>query len=313
MKHRSFGVVEILFLLVILLLLVCLLVNIFHGTREPGRKAECKSSLNQIGRALHVYANSEDDAFPRVLHGTVGPGSEDTIVGTDVNAATQGQSPWRDLTPRISETDSGKDNPFDPIHTQTQWTVSSCLWLLNRLSLADPNIFICPSVNGMTKDELKDNAARSVTADHFSDFYCDWQSGAGPLINYSFQNPWANGGWNSNARSGFVIAADANNGPQPNYQAENWPLTENEQQRYVNSRNHEKGSHQNVLRVDGAALPDTAYAGVNGDNIYTALPADYTGKPGDTAGILSVHPRDQSDTVLIPVRDVNLTNWNRKP
>jgi hypothetical protein len=120
-----------------------------------------------------------------------------------------------------------------------------------------------------------------------------------------------------------VIGADANNSSQPDFKADSLPLRYKDMKQFVNSTNH-NGDGQNVLYSDGhARFEKSAYVGINGDNIYTALPADYTGKPGDTAGILSVRPRDpfdpkinkpdEWDTVLIPVRDADLNKWNRKP
>lgn len=93
--------------------------------------------------------------------------------------------------------------------------------------------------------------------------------------------------------------------------------------KYVNTTNHQ-GECQNVMFHDGAVrFEETAYVGVSGDNIYTAMPADYTGTPENTPGILSVRPRDpfdprvnkpeEWDTVLAPAKDSHLENWRRKP
>jgi len=128
-----------------------------------------------------------------------------------------------------------------------------------------------------------------------------------------------------NIEPNVVIGADANNNDHPNYQGEVYPLGIEDLTDYVNSTNHQgqfKG--QNVMYGDGhISFEKSSYVGIHGDNIYTVLPADYAGRPGDTPGVLSVRPRDQFDpkinkseewdTVLIPNVDADLEKWNRKP
>jgi prepilin-type processing-associated H-X9-DG protein len=119
--------------------------------------------------------------------------------------------------------------------------------------------------------------------------------------------------WNKDTDPRVAIGADGNNGKQPDHSQNGTIPDNNGLKTYVNSENH-TGDGQNVLYGDGhCSWSNTAYVGLEDDNIYTALSPDYRGKAGTSSGVLSARPRDSQDTVLIPNRDEDLANWNRKP
>jgi len=308
MGRDKVRLIEIVFGVCVCLVVLFVWLNMssIRGGNVPHR-AICVSNLGQICKAILVYAADNKNEFPTV------PLASGHIVGEDQTV--------NNIKPNAEE------NPFTDLAPDGNRSISQNLWLLCREDYAQPQLFICPSSKqaNLTED-LVDRHTSGAKC--FVDF--PWKKPDG-TISYSFIQPWSkftNGystakTWRADLDRRVVIGADANNGSQPDFKADSLPLRYKDMKQFVNSTNH-NGDGQNVLYGDGHARFDkTAYVGINGDNIYTALPADYTGKPGDTAGILSVRPRDQFDpkinkpdewdTVLIPVRDANLTNWNRKP
>ena len=209
-------------------------------------------------------------------------------------------------------------------------TVSMNLWLLVRGHFVEPVVFLCPSSNEAdNRVNLTDKDGIRTGPLCFTDFsFADNGS-----ISYSFIQPWtvwsgtdAKGNkrgsyqiWTANIAPEVVTGGDQNDGKDPTMMNP----TPKQIKKLVNSRNHD-GEGQVLLFGDGhASWHSTPYAGVDKDNVYTAMPGDYTGDPGSTGGILSVKPRNQFDpkinqprqwdTVLIPVNSANLKAWNRKP
>ena len=67
MKHsikRGFTLIEILIVLVILALLAALLLPVFSRARESARTASCASNLRQIGQAITLYVQDNNQRFP---------------------------------------------------------------------------------------------------------------------------------------------------------------------------------------------------------------------------------------------------------
>ena len=305
MSRRGLTLVEVIFLLLLLAFIIAVILPIFDHSPGISKRAQCASNLHQIGVALTTYGGDHNEQFPSV---PIRASLQDKarVIGTDINWKTKtngGQSPWRDLVP------SGQDNPYAR-DQNNQWsapattpTVSASLWLLCRYNMATPKLFICPSDRvRMAQDDPDTRPACS------SDFYTHPK--AGTLISYSFLPPWS-AGWCMSLTPGMIIAGDENNGSQPNYWTSRGKPEQKDVETYANSTNH-KGQGQNVLAVDGSTkLADSPYCGINDDNVYTALPKNYTGGASDTQGVLWTRPRDTSDTVLIPNREANLARWDR--
>ncbi len=64
MKRRGFTLVELLVVISIIALLVAVLFPVFATARGKARQAACLSNLRQIGLAMAVYAQDNDDFFP---------------------------------------------------------------------------------------------------------------------------------------------------------------------------------------------------------------------------------------------------------
>jgi prepilin-type processing-associated H-X9-DG protein len=305
MKKRAMTLVE-----VVLVIIVCFfIIAFFHHIKSQNEyipRAACASNLKQINNALFLYSQDYNGTFPLIDI------KEGKIIGED-----------RVVRNRVL---NEIENAFKDIPPAEGRSVSQNLWLLVRNEFAQMELFNCPlSKHAKEKWVVRDikDQTGGVGPQYFVDFpYKNREI----TISYSFVQPWSVFDKNNDAKKWFwsvdidsrvVIGADANNGKQPNYTAESLPLREKELKRYINSTNHNyknRGSGQNVLYGDGhVSFERSAYVGVNEDNIYTAQSKDYKGEAGQTAGVLSVRPKDQFDTVLIPNREADLQNWDRVP
>jgi hypothetical protein len=296
--------------IIICTLLFVVAARILGLDRESSRRAMCASNLRQIGLALNTYPQESGEQLPRVPIDAP-TGKEISIVGADINrgkSVNGGQSPWRNLRPNAIDDPYEKDRQGKYTAPAGTPTVSSSLWLLCRYNIATPKMFICPAVRIQrdAEDPLLETDNQVRNPKFFSDFYTDPRAGA--LISYSFILPHSNY-WRTDGKPGYIIAGDDNNGSDP-------VVSINQQDKIestANSRNH-NGRGQNTLGLDAAVkFVNTPYAGVDGDNIYTAVPDGYTGQLDQTPGILRVQPLDRRDSVLIPVQEERLAGWDRKP
>ncbi len=65
MKRHGFTLIELLVVLSILALLAAILFPVFSSVRARARQTACLSNLRQIGLGVFLYAQDEDDLFPR--------------------------------------------------------------------------------------------------------------------------------------------------------------------------------------------------------------------------------------------------------
>ena len=71
MRRRSgFTFLEILFIIGIGVLLMVIMLPVFSAAKKKGRKTQCLSNLRQIGMALQMYAEDNDEQMPPYLNRT---------------------------------------------------------------------------------------------------------------------------------------------------------------------------------------------------------------------------------------------------
>ena len=244
------------------------------------------------------YAQTSRDSFPKIPPPTITSGVLATNDG--------GSGVFRNLD------SANEDNPFDTSHYDPSADgapVSACLWLLCRTeySPVDPDLFVCPSVKRKAgvEDPLRETDGKKRGARYFSDFLT---TSAGPLITYSFHNPWI-GPWDTTSPDpGFIVGGDENNGSDvlathrvPPVGA--WAPDPDK----TNSDNHDRVG-QNIADSNGSVqFTKNVHSGLNRDHVYTSYREAAGTNPLDYAGICDVRPSgDYFDTVLVPVEDSSL-------
>jgi prepilin-type N-terminal cleavage/methylation domain-containing protein len=304
-SKKAFTLIELLVVVAIIALLIAILLPALGRARESARRAMCASNLKQIGTGLNVYAQDYNGAFCRLTY-TAGK----DLVATNANSPSQ--SDWRNLNT------NKEDDPSDT--TQTNWSTAitkpngtASLWLLCRLGQATPKVFVCPSVKAKysVEDPLTDNNA-AQSPKWFSDFYV---TSKGVILNaYSFHNFFLST-WSSNAKPGFIIGGDENNGSDPLYGSSAATFGPPSSSTAGNSTNH-NSEGQNLMAVDTSVqFAKNAFVGVGGDNVYTSCYANTSTTSTNaqklgTYGNKCVYTANTSDSVLLPIDSSFLTGWS---
>ncbi len=85
-SRTGFTLIELLVVMVIIAILAALLLPALARARETARARQCLSQMRQLGLAVRLYADENDDTFPRSLH----------------SAFANGQLPWeRSIAPQL--------------------------------------------------------------------------------------------------------------------------------------------------------------------------------------------------------------------
>ncbi len=66
--RAGFTLIELLVVIAIIAVLAALLLPALSRAKESARSAQCLSQLRQIGLAVRLYANDQEDEFPRSQH-----------------------------------------------------------------------------------------------------------------------------------------------------------------------------------------------------------------------------------------------------
>jgi len=287
-KTKGFTLVELLVVIGIIALLISILLPSLNKARETANRAKCASNLHQIGLAILLYQNENNQLSPR------------TILGTDPPSPTWGYN--------------GTPGTLDPFNgAEGVNNVTASFFLLARLEQLTPAVFVCPSSNA----EAWDFGGGSNSAQN----WLDWNgtSGVQKNLSYSYENPFAanaaiaNGWQQKNPDATYAIAADLNPGtsvPNSTKNVINVNTTDpSSLMKNGNSANHQQDG-QNVLYGDGhAEWMNNPFCGTQHDNIYTGRYGIASGgTPSSAVPFVSggackgssASPYDNLDSVLLP-------------
>ncbi|MBS1706122.1 MAG: prepilin-type N-terminal cleavage/methylation domain-containing protein [Armatimonadetes bacterium] len=103
MKRSAFTLIELLVAIAIIAILAAILFPVFAQAKVSAKKAACASNMRQIGLALVMYADDNDDTVPQSTHTTGGAIEGTWILG---------------LKPYVKNTDDIRICPADPFGRQ---------------------------------------------------------------------------------------------------------------------------------------------------------------------------------------------------
>lgn len=242
-------------------------------THDSAGRVKCASNLRQIGYALALYANANDQRLPRTVFDLSAPNP----VPTEYTA-------WDAPDPFAP----GGPGPND---------VTAALFLTWRTEDLTADVFICPNtmldrwdLGGKDKTQVSNFPSRAT-------------------LGYSYINPYPSQAamklgfkLDTSLSSDFALAADMNPGGSDVLSAKH--DAPREEVRKANSRNHGRDG-QNVLYADGhvdwsstpfCGSPRDALPDEPRDNIFAAYGNGPEGLPPAVRAAVS----DLSDSVLLP-------------
>lgn len=274
-RRQAFTLLELSVAVIILGILASIFIPYLLSVREANNRVRCADNLRQLKVALDAYGAANNNAYPMVRQS---PGNAGYVAYTGATTPTT--------------------NPFDANSAVQPNDVTASIWLLVRMKLASPSVFVCPSSDA-TPQPI------SIAVDQMGNFTSQAH------LSYSYASPFSalpdyhlNG---DRLRPEFAVMADMNPGigdgsdvAGPSFDASAIARSQG------NSRNHGHAG-QNVLYGDGLVRFKTShYCGWGDDNIYTALrakpiPSPETPDPRGN-GVFSpeIGPAWYSDSYLVP-------------
>jgi hypothetical protein len=261
-----------------------LFLTVVPRIRVLDHRMECGTNLSGIGKAMLLYANDNDDMFPR---------------------AGGRQSVWSARTPSWAA--GSRQDAYalgDPNAEDGRAGISSSLYLLVKYADVAPKVFVCPSDKGTTVFDPKAYGDDSNIVDL-------WDFGPNPPkhCSYAYQMVYTPSELRTSGDPAFALLADRNpwmnlpSGKAKNF-AEYRPdmkryLGTSEQARMGNALSH-KQDGQNVLFLDSHVdFEKRPYCGLEDDNIYTVSGNLAVGDPLGKPPKLGSTPANLKDSLLV--------------
>jgi prepilin-type N-terminal cleavage/methylation domain-containing protein len=127
-KQRAFTLIELLVVIAIIGLLAAMLLPVLSRTKERGRTAACLSSLHQLGIALQVYIDENNNHLP-VMYDQATNGVSTNLPSVDNVLRTQLGSP------KVLRCPSDDAELFEVTGSSYAWNV-----LLNGQDASHPTV-----------------------------------------------------------------------------------------------------------------------------------------------------------------------------
>ena len=248
-ESRRLGPVEVLVVVFVCVFALGAVAPALLRSRADNFRMQCAKNLSQIGKAMLIYANDYDDAFPRT-------GGKNCMWDRDI---PNWMAPSRFTAYGMAADGEGG-----------RASISSCFYLLVKYAELMPKTFVCPGDSGTTVFNLRDVDAGGRGLIDLWDFGPE----AYRHCSYSYHMPSGLYALKMSSEPGMAVAADRNPWmDSPGARAKNMRLFVPEGERAAvkagNALAHEEEG-QNVLIVDGhVSFEDHPYCGIDDDNIYT--------------------------------------------
>ena len=164
-KLKKFKHIDVLIVVFVCLLILTVLLPALYKARITSSRIKCGKNLNDIGKAMRVYANDYDGEFPRT-------GGRNCMWSSHIQQ-------WL------------ADNPFVAYGLNADgtggWgTITSCFYLLVKYAEVTPKSFVCPGDAGTTEFKPVDDGVRDR---ELTDL---WDFGLEPTMHcsYSYHMPY---------------------------------------------------------------------------------------------------------------------------
>jgi prepilin-type N-terminal cleavage/methylation domain-containing protein len=332
MKRKGFTLVELLVVIAIIALLMSILMPALSKVRELATRVVCGSHLSSIGKQMMVYANDQEDSYPRAGGKYSKWGPLPTPPGPTVGWCAYPVNTAGGPIGTFGEPAAFRMPGTNPATSPNKATISASLYYLIKFADASPKVFVCGGDAGVKVFQISEFATNTVYNNNILEAWDFGPSTGGSGIttrnyySYAMQSPYVVTGMAGNyplsplSDSSIAILADATPyisknataGLKPYFKARTGGYSGTvETERMGNSENHKRNG-QNVLYNDGhVVFADNPCAGFDGDNIYTMASLDGTTRSDyvmqgsmlmDTAvreWNLAIVPMSKTDSVLL--------------
>jgi hypothetical protein len=253
--------------------------------RALDHRMTCGTNLSGIGKAMLLYTNDNDDAFPR---------------------AGGRRGVWTARTPSWAAKDRRDAYALgDPNAEDGRAGISSSLYLLIKYAEVTPKVFVCPSDKKTTVFKPRAYGVDGNMVDL-------WDFGPNPPkhCSYAYQMVYTPFQLRTSGDPGFAILADRSPwidspsskakdfaGYRPDLKSYNGTA---KQACVGNTTSHRRDNGQNVLFLDShVEFEKRPFCGLQDDNIYTISGKPATGDPVGKPPTFGSHPSNARDSLLV--------------
>jgi len=303
MRNKGFTLVELLVVIAIIALLMGILMPALARVRQIAHRMVCGTNLSGIGKAMLIYANDYDEAYP-----VAGP------IGTTWTTQKQIAN-WQAVTPAPNGLGgtSMQAAAYGRMY-MAECTIGSCLYLLVKYADLTPKQFLCKGDVGVSEFTLSSDWSSQGTINELVEA---WDFGSNPATHcsYSYHMPYPP----DRMGQGFPMLAVsppdapvcADRNPFLDKNAETYAVSDDpwsyvtgpeldDDEGYLNAASHQREG-QNVLYNDShVTFEKQSNVGIQKDNLWmhwgTELPNTQTMQVGDRA----LAPTGQGDKSAVP-------------